>query len=367
MAFILLSIEIGKSNSYNTYIIPNPFLREKYAASLRKHLLDKMELLSITLFETNNVFDEVARRTIIYLFKNANNSKTDVSILETNSQEFKIDFKTTISKDEWRKSSDYRFNTSADNDIFTLLEKIETNSLRLGNICYINYGAQVSSKIKGGFKKAEVVGKVKDGNSKRFIEGKDVHRWELASRDLWLDYRKSELYGPRFEELFETDKILVRKISDKGHRIAATFDNNGFYTDDGCVIAALFTSLENTLTEEIYFDYEVTKLEYDIKFVLSQLISSVTTFYFKNRFSTESLQGETSHTYPKSVRALPIAKANAKQQKQISTIANKILDIKLKDKKAEVSKFENEIDQIFYDIYGLTEKEIKLLETNIKK
>ncbi len=367
MAFILLSIEIGKSNSYNTYIIPNPFLREKYAATLRKHLLDEMELLSITLFETNNVFDEVARRTIIYLFKNAKNSKPNVSILETNSQEFKIDFKTTISKDEWRKSSDYRFNTSADNDIFTLLEKIETNSLRLGNICYINYGAQVSSKIKGGFKKAEVVGKVKEGNSKRFIEGKDVHRWELASRDLWLDYRKSELYGPRFEELFETDKILVRKISDKGHRIAATFDNNGFYTDDGCVIAALFTSLENTLTEEIYFDYEVTKLEYDIKFVLSQLISSVTTFYFKNRFSTESLQGETSHTYPKSVRALPIAKANSKQQKQISTIANKIMDIKLQDKKADVSKFENEIDQIFYDIYGLNEKEIKLLETNIKK
>jgi hypothetical protein len=367
MAFILLSIEIGKANSFNTYIIPNPFLREKYAASLRKHLLDEKELLSVTLFETNNVFDEVARRTIIYLFKNEKNSKPDVNILETNSKEFKIDYKTSISKDEWRKSSDYRFNTSADNDIFTLLEKIETNSLRLGNICYINYGAQVSSKIKGGFKKADVVGKVKEGNSKRFIEGKDVHRWELADRDLWLDYRKNELYGPRFEELFETDKILVRKISDKGHRIAATFDNNGFYTDDGCVIAALFTSLENTLQEEIYFDYEITKLEYDIKFVLSQLISSVTTFYFKNRFSTESLQGETSHTYPKSVRALPIAKANSKQQKQISIIANKILDIKLKDKKADVSEFENEIDQMFYEIYGFTDKEIKLLETNINK
>lgn len=367
MAFILLSIEIGKANSYNTYIIPNPFLREKYAASLRKHLLDEKELLSVTLFETNNVFDEVARRTIIYLFKNEKNSKPDVNILETNSQEFKIDYKTSISKDEWRRSSDYRFNTSADNDIFTLLEKIETNSLRLGNICYINYGAQVSSKIKGGFKKAEVVGKVKEGNSKKFIEGKDVHRWELAYRELWLDYRKEELYGSRFEELFETDKILIRHISDKGHRIGATVDYNNYYCDHSCIIAAMFTSLENNLTEETYFDYEVTKLEYDIKFVLSQLISSVTTFYFKNRFSTESLQGETSHTYPKSVRALPIVKANSKQQKQIITIANKILDIKLKDKKADVSEFENEIDQMFYEIYGFTDKEIKLLETNINK
>ena len=158
----------------------------------------------------------------------------------------------------------------------------------------------------------------------------------------------SEAEKPIFEEIF-------------------TLDNNGFYTDDGCVIAALFTSLANTLTEQTYFDYDVTKLEYDMKFVLSQLISSITTFYFKNRFSTESLQGETSHTYPKSVRALPIAKANPKHQKQISAIANKILDIKLKDKKADVSELENEIDQIFYDIYGLNEKEIKLIETNINK
>ena len=364
MAFILLSIEIGKKKSFNTYIIPNPFLREKYAASLRKHLLDEKELLSITLFETNNVFDEVARRTIIYLFKNANNNKPDISIFETNSKEFKIEFKTSISKDEWRKSSDYRFNTNADNDIFNLLEKIEANSLRLGNICYINYGAQVSSKIKGGFKKTDVVGKVKVANSKRFVEGKDVHRWELSYRDLWLDYRKNELYGPRFEELFEVDKILIRHISDKGHRVAGTFDKNGFYCDHSCIIAALFPSLKNILTEETYFDYKVTKLEYNIKFVLSQLLSKITVFYFKNRFSTESLQGETSHTYPKSVRALPIAKANSKQQKQISNIANKILDIKLKNKMADVTELENQINQIFYQIYELTDKEIKLIETS---
>ena len=367
MAFILLSIEIGKSDSYNTYIIPNPFLREKYAASLRKHLLDEMELLNVTLFETNNVFDEVARRTIIYLFKNSRNSQTNVNILETNSQEFKIDFKTLIKKDEWRKSSDYRFNTSADSDIFSLLEKIEINSLKLGNICYINYGAQVSSKIKGGFKKSEVISKAKAGNSKRFVEGKDVHRWELSYRDLWLDYRKNELYGPRFEELFETDKILIRKISDKGHRVAASFDNSGFYTDDGCVIATLFASLESTLREKSYFGYEVTNLEYELQFILSQLISSITTFYFKNKFSTESLQGETSHTYPKSVRALPIAKASLMEQKKISIIAKKILEKKLKDKKADVTQFENEIDHIFYDIYSLNENEIKLLEKNINK
>ncbi|MCF8224918.1 MAG: Eco57I restriction-modification methylase domain-containing protein [Bacteroidales bacterium] len=367
MAFILLSIEIGKPNSYNTYIIPNPFLREKYAALLRKHLLDEMELISITLFETSNVFDEVARRTIIYLFKNALSVKADVDILETNTTEFRIDFKNTIDKNEWRKSSEYRFNTSADNNIFSLLEKIESHSYRLGNICYVNYGAQVSSKIKGGFKKSEVVGKIEKGNSKRFVEGKDVHRWELAYRNLWLDYRKDELYGPRFEELFEAEKLLIRKISDKGHRVAATFDDNGYYTDDGCVIAALFTSLKNVLPKNTYFDYEVTGQEYKISFVLSQLLSSVTTFYFKNRFSTESLQGETSHTYPKSIRALPVMNASIEQQKEITSIATKVLEIKSQDVNANISELENIMDKLFYSLYGLSKTEIELLENNINK
>ena len=114
----------------------------------------------------------------------------------------------------------------------------------------------------------------------------------------------------------------------------------------------MFASLESTLREKSYFGYEVTNLEYELQFILSQLISSITTFYFKNKFSTESLQGETSHTYPKSVRALPIAKASLMEQKKISIIAKKILEKKLKDKKADVTQFENEIDHIFYDKIG---------------
>jgi len=362
MAFMLLSIEIGKANSYNTFIIPNPFLREKYASSLRMHLLDKVDLLNLTLFETSNVFDDVARRTIIYLFKNVISIKSFVDILETNIAEYKIDFKSAINKDEWRKSKDYRFNIITDNKISNLLEKIENNSCRLGNICYVNYGAQVSSKIKGGFKKNEVVGKISKGNSKKFIEGKDVHRWKLGYRGLWLDYRKDELYGPRFQELFEIDKLLIRKISDKKHKVAATFDNNSYYTDDGCVIAATFSSLRNVLPEKTYFDYEVTEQHCSLIFILSQLLSSVTTFYFKNKFSTESLQGETSHTYPKSVRALPIVIANIEQQKEIISLAEKILNDKSSSEILKTDDLENQIDHLIYKLYDLTEEEIIIIE-----
>jgi hypothetical protein len=229
-----------------------------------------------------------------------------------------------------------------------LIEKIEANSHKLGNICYINYGAQVSSKIKGAFKKSDVVSKIKSGNSKRFVEGKDVHRWELAYRDLWLDYKKDELYGPRFEELFEIDKLLIRKISDRGHRIAATLDKNGYYTDDGCVIAALFQDLSPVLIDSKYFGYDVLEQEYKLNFILSQILSSVATFYFKNRFSTESLQGETSHTYPMSVRALPILNASIFQQNLVCEIAHKIVEIKSNGIDADISEYENKIDNLLY-------------------
>jgi adenine-specific DNA-methyltransferase len=362
--FILRSLQICKANGYCTYIIPNPFLREKYASAIRKYMLNETDLVSITLFEDSNVFTDVARRTIIYLLNKSSSKALQVNISEVLPSEARITFKNSVEKSQWRKSKDYRFNTNADSNIFDLLEKIDKKSLRLGNVCYVNYGAQVSSKEKGAFKKSEVVSKLQNGNAKKFFEGKDVHRWELAYRDLWLDYREDDIYGARFKELFETSKLVIRKVSDKGHRIAGAYDENHYYTDDGCVLAVLFRDLKDMLTDSNYFGYSLTDNSYNLKFILAQILSNITTFYFKNRFSTESLQGDTSHTYPKSVRELPIVIGSQKEQQPVIILVDKILSAKKDNPKVDVSSLEKEIDKAIYVLYGLTEEEIKIVEGN---
>ena len=362
IAFILHAIKIGRKDSNLTYIIPNPFLREKYASPIREHLLKTLNIRSITLFEDSNVFDEVARRTIIININRIDKNENDVIINETDSVNQRIIYKNSVSKVNWLNSTDKRFDVNASNSIFRLLEKIDERSYKIGNLCYINYGAQVSSKRKGDFSKGDVVSKLQNGNAKKFIEGKDVHRWHVGYRGLWLDYRETEMYGARFSELFENEKIVIRKISDRKHQIAASIDDNNYYTDDGCVIAIPYNRLKEKFNENKMFGYKIKIEKYSLEYLLSQLLNKVSTFYFKNKFSTESLQGETSHTYPKSVRELPVYKATEQEVINLSELVIQIITTKESDPTADTIALEAEIDQLVYELYGLTEDEIRIVE-----
>jgi len=366
IAFILHAIKISKTGTVITYIIPNPFLREKYAYPIRDYLLKNVNIKSITLFEDSNVFDEVARRTIIIDIDRKIKNEDDIIINLTDSINKKIIFENKIYRAEWLNSDDKRFNVKTDTGDSKILEKIDSKSYKIGNICYVNYGAQVSSKNKGDFSKFDVVSRINLGNSKKFIEGKDIHRWHIGYRGLWLDYRETEIYGPRFSELFENKKIVIRKISDKKHKIAASIDDDYNYTDDGCVIVLPFNKLKNKFIKSEMFGHKIQYVNYTLEYLLSQLLNKVTSFYFKNKFSTESLQGETSHTYPKSVRSLPVNKATEQEASNLSRIVNQILEIKKSDPTADTTKLESEIDQMVYELYGLTDDEIRIVEEAVR-
>src|SRR3970282_648868 len=96
------------------------------------------------------------------------------------------------------------------------------------------------------FGKKEVVGNQPKGNAREFYEGKDVQKWRLGYRNLWLDYRENEMYGPRSVELCEQEKIVVRDISDHDHSIAAALDNTNRYTDNTNTLLVPYKSIENT-------------------------------------------------------------------------------------------------------------------------
>ena len=59
---------------------------------------------------------------------------------------------------------------------------------------------------------------------------------------------------------------------------------------------------------------------------------------------------------------IPIPKYDEKQAKPIILIVDQILKSKKSDVNADVSTLEKEIDQFVYQLYGLTEEEIKIVE-----
>ena len=127
-----------------------------------------------------------------------------------------------------------------------------------------------------------VVTKNPIGNAKKFYEGKDLHRWHIKSRVLWLDYRQQELYGPRSPELFENDKIVIRHISDKHHRIAASIDKSNRYCDHGIIIITPYDAVNNSGLRLDFKGYNKLGNSIDLRYALAILLSNLITFHFRN-------------------------------------------------------------------------------------
>jgi len=65
------------------------------------------------------------------------------------------------------------------------------------------------------------------------------------------------------------------------------------------------------------------------------------------------------------LRKLPILNVNKGQQKSIIDLSDKILTTKKSNPQADTTDLETEIDRLVYELYGLTEEEIQIVEESV--
>lgn len=70
------------------------------------------------------------------------------------------------------------------------------------------------------------------------------------------------------------------------------------------------------------------------------------------------------HIVPEHIRNIPIAYATQNQQEEIVVKVDEILKTKQNYPSADTSALESEIDNLVYQLYGLTEEEINIVEKN---
>ena len=135
---------------------------------------------------------------------------------------------------------------------------------------------------------------------------------------------------------FEKPKIVWGEISDKPK----------FAYDD-----------ESYFTEATTFLMTGEKLKY----LLAILNSKVSEWYF-NLIGTTTGMG-TNRWKKYKIELLPIKIPSIEQENVIEDIVNKIISIKKQNPSANTLNLENEIDQLVYKLYGLSEEEIKIVES----
>ena len=312
-AFIIKSLELLCKRGGHAFIVPDALATEKYADRLREFLLKNTQLRTLLHFEGFNVFEDVSRHCFIYTLTLENpDSQSETKLYAPTLNMGEEQQIGQINQVEWLSSENYQIRFQLANPaVRSLGNQIRTNSIRLGQFCYVMVGATTHSKDKGRFTKGDIISTQEIGNAKRFIDGKNLQRYDIDWNGRYIDYRQDEMYGPRVPELFEGEKIVVRDVTGENEQLIVSYDNSGLYCDHLITCVTHYENIEHTTAQTHFEGYDRIAPPYPaLSYTTALLGSSLLTWLFRVYFATGTLQGSYSHTYPQQVRAMPIRHIN---------------------------------------------------------
>jgi len=181
-------------------------------------------------------------------------------------------------------------------------------------------------------------------------KGKNIYQYLFKNKELLV--RKSVekkqgkrewhvLFRSRYEDLFLKPKILIRQTGDK---IIAAIDNKtGYYCIDSVNVAQVRLS---------YYTYSL--------YFIGLLNSRLMVFYYQE--ISQEKGRVLAQVKPQRIRSLPISIGTLQHREQITKLVDRILVAKRSNPAADTSELERQIDRLVYDLYGLTEEEIAIVE-----
>ena len=179
---------------------------------------------------------------------------------------------------------------------------------------------------------------VKDNTYKPILDGRDVVKWrinwDIKEYDKFLSYT-NKLHRPREERLFLADKKIL--MPRRATKIVATIDYQQYY--------ALNTAYICLGTDK----------HYEIEFLLGILNSKLTDYFYSMLFMGWQI------TIP-ALEVIPIPYCSKDDQDGICLLVKKAIENKRFNPSIDTTDLELKIDNLVYQLYGLTDEEIKIVE-----
>lgn len=426
IVFNELAIQILKPDGFLSFIFPSSFFNQNYSSIQRDWLLNEINLIEVSDLSNIDVFKGVAVETAIIIVRNQKPTNYIFCSKPISELEFLRERKAIIPKSIFNNLPNKTYRADLNEGTIALIDKLIKNSYLLENFCYTVIGAVPHNSNTGASKERLISKECNSISCKKYIEGKDFNRYLINWDNKFIDYIPSEMHRPKFPELFENEKIIVRNISTK-EGIMATFDKDHYYVNDTMSVLIPWIKLKDVNQKGVKTDESNLKLssEIDLKYLLGLINSKLINFYFKLVLSSNL------HVYPEAIRNLPIIKINIESQQKIidkadlmlllkkelqkislklqRTLQRKLENLELSKKlenwyeltfaefvkelgkkkiklslseeaewedyflqeqqkavaiKNEIDATDKEIDRMVYELYGLTEEEIKIVENN---
>lgn len=386
--FFALSFNLLKDKGFNAFITSNKYARAKYGAKLRELLLKKTTIVSYMELNALKVFESATVDTSIMSFIKQTPPKESKFKYYEPTPDDKSNLKSARSLPMRQNALSTESFIFANASFLDLRDKIESVGTPLKD-----WDIQIYRGILTGAneafiitteKREEILNACKTQEERKrtealikpILRGKDIKRYSYEWAHLWViatfpslkldidDYPSLKTYLSQFRpridqsgekdcrkktnnqwfetqdtiayhEEFEKEKIVWAEMTDEPRFI---YDNKGFYTNQTCYFIAR-----------------------DDKYLFAILNSKVIYFFMCQMASN---LGEGAFRWIKQfIERLPIPKITPQNQELADKITDRVKQIlALKEKDANTQQLEKEIDALVYQLYNLTDEEIKIIE-----
>jgi type II restriction/modification system DNA methylase subunit YeeA len=406
--FVEKSEKIIAKNYFVSFIVSNKWKTASYGAKTREYLSNSVSQLEIIDFKRYQIFDEANVDSCIISFTKSvdNSNELKYKIHNGNSDIIIFLNDTKYSKIENLKNYSI-WNLSGFNN-YAIKNKIEKSGKPLKN-----WEIKFYRGITTGLNEAFIIDeKTKnelcknDDNNKQFIKpllrGRDIERYICKNSNLWLIYIPKGFTIKNNINTFHNDKLgeppprygnmeyeeankwfqsnysfLYNYLLVYKNKLENRFDKGDFwwelracaYLEDFEIEKIVFTkaSKVQAFTIDNKGHYLLNTSYFIVgerlKYLLGLLNSKLIKFCFINFYQSGGIEGEITL---QALEKIPISIPKKNIEEKISKITEDIFNMKKQNPAADSTSLESEIDHLVYELYGLSEEEIAVVEDSVK-
>jgi hypothetical protein len=331
-------LKLLNTGGYLSFITSNKFGITNYGYDLRNFIFDNYTVEKIVDLSNLSVFKEASTYPYILTIKNIKPANEVIEVINSNIQGF-FNHLYLVPQNKILLGSKKILALNVFGTDKVVLDKIEKNYRQ--EILLVYRGRGTSKDLSNSFKKDSV----------KCITNKEINRYYTIQNIYYKDKFKYQVdFSP---------KLLMKKIC--------------FSLE----ITADFEGLINPINT--VYVVKVTDSNYNLKYILGILNSKLLTYYARNKYLTTGMRGGYIELRVFEVSQLPIKTlefsnpAQKTQHDKMVSLVNQMLEAKKKQMESTTERdksfwenkctsLDRQIDTLVYELYGLTEEEIKIVE-----
>jgi type I restriction-modification system DNA methylase subunit len=342
----ITSRQLTRAGGSYSYIIPNTILSQDYYENLRRIILSD-HISSISAYNYHVFSDAIVEPVVITAWKRTPNNEPIPVYIWTAPNTLSKNH--TIDRLPISDNPTAHISINASRKDQSIAKKMQEAGVNFSTCANINQA--IALKGDRSLSLTDAPG----SNGVRVLDGREINKYSISWSGTYLQYDINRIHSCKRRDIFDRkEKLFFRRV---GESLIATYDDSQFYALNTLVV----------LTPKEIFSG-------DLKAILGWFNSTLVNWYYtkflkssKRTFSEIQARQIGRIPFPiliteQSVHQDNLVKAVKRRLELQRRVDSELNPIQIDKIQREIDTTDHYIDQIVYELYGLTEDEIHLVE-----